>query len=122
MDFINSIWLMRVNQLLPEYFSYSLPWTCLLTSLFALLALFGSKKPTRSPRRDNSLQLLVYLYKWQYVVILIYSINMITNDSQFTLKLFGYTSKKISLNAICKICLVFERLIYCLAPWFQVVS
>ena len=109
--FINT--LNSVNNQLQLYFSYSAPWLGLAFSTFAFLALVLRK------RRDKNL--LIYIFVWQYIIAIIYPLNILFNDNQFTPKLFGYTLRQYVSDPVCKLGFMLLRYIYCIAPWMQVV-
>lgn len=94
-------------------FSYSVPWVGIILSVFATIALM---KPRR--RRKN---LLIYIFKWQYLISIIFWLNMLFNDSQFTLRLFNYSLMQSVSDPICKLSNMLLRFFYCASPWMQVV-
>lgn len=108
-----TIWLSTLNNNLPTYFSYFAPWIGISSGAFALAALFLRKKT-----QEDSL--IRFLFKWQYSIVLIYALNMIFLDTQFT-RLFNYNSFINVTDSFCKIQFVFLRFTYCSAPWMQVV-
>ena len=109
-------YLNSVNVELLYIFSYSVPWFGLAISTFALIALM--KRRRRSQRKN----LLIYIFKWQYAIAIIYWINMIFNDPQFFQKLFNYNLRINVPDPICKLSFMFLRFIYCASPWIQVVN
>lgn len=94
-------------------FSYSVPWVGIILSVFATIALM---KPRR--RRKN---LVIYIFKWQYLISIIFWLNMLFNDSQFTLRLFNYSLMQSVSDPICKLSNMLLRFFYCASPWMQVV-
>lgn len=105
--------LSSINAKLQLYFSYSAPWLGLAFSIFATLALVLRK------RRESNL--LIYIFVWNYAIGIIYPLNMVFNDYQFSQKLFGYTFKQAVSDPVCKLSSFFVRFIYCASPWMQVV-
>lgn len=105
--------LSSVNTKLQLYFSYSAPWLGLAFSIFATLALVLRK------RRESNL--LIYIFVWNYAIGIIYPLNMVFNDYQFSQKLLGYTFKQAVSDPVCKLSSLFLRFIYCASPWMQVV-
>ena len=105
--------LSSVNTKLQLYFSYSAPWLGLALSIFATLALVLRK------RRESNL--LIYIFVWNYAIGIIYPLNMVFNDYQFSQKLLGYTLKQAVSDPVCKLTNLFFRFIYCASPWMQVV-
>lgn len=109
-NYLNSI-----NNELKYIFSYSIPWLGIAVSTFALLALI---KRTRLNRGKN---LLIYIFQWQYAISIIYWINIIFNDPQYSRLLFKYTLNQSVPDLICKLSYMLLRFIYCASPWIQVV-
>lgn len=106
-------YLSSINTQLQTYFAYIAPWIGLGFSTFAFLALALRK------RRDKNL--LIYIFLWQYIIGIIYPLNIAFNDNQFTVKLFGYTLQQYVSDPVCKLNYMFIRYIYCISPWMQVV-
>lgn len=109
--FVNT--LNSVNSQLKTYFAYIMPWIGLGFSTFAFLALVLRK------RREKNL--LIYIFVWQYIIAIIYPLNIVFNDNQYTTKLFGYTLIFYVSDPVCKLSFMFMRFIYCISPWMQVV-
>ena len=112
-DFIN--YLSSVSIQLQHIFSYSVPWLGLAVSTFALIALM---KPRRRGQGKN---LLIYIFKWRYAISIVYWLNMIFIDYQFSYILFNYSLKQFFPDPICKLSNVFLRFFYCASPWMEVV-
>jgi hypothetical protein len=112
-DIAYSKYLNNINLDLQRYFLYSAPLLGLVLSTFGLLALVLQK------RRESNL--LIYIFAWQYAIGIIYPINMVLDDSQYTTKVFGYTLKQYVSDPICKLNATFVRFLYCISPWMQVV-
>lgn len=110
-DFINL--LISVNNKLQMYFSYSAPWLGLGVSTFALLAIVLRK------RREKNL--IIYIFAWEYILGIIFALNMLFNDPQFSVYNFGYTLTKYISDPVCKMSNMFLRFFYCASPWIQVV-
>lgn len=98
---------------LQLYFSYTAPWLGLGMSTFAFLAIVLPK------RREKNL--IFYLFALQYIFAVFFSLNMIFNDPQFSVKLFRYTLSRYVSDPICKLSNMFLRFFYCASPWIQVV-
>lgn len=94
-------------------FSYSVPWFGIVLSTFAMIVLM---KPRG--RRKN---LLIYIFKWQYLISIIFWLNMVFIDPQFTLRLFNYSLMQSVSDPICKLINMLLRFFYCASPWMQVV-
>lgn len=110
-NFINN--LNKVNSNLNLYFSYSAPWLGLSWSTVAFLVLLLRK------RREKNL--IIFLFTWQYAFGIIFSLNILFNDPQFSQNLFGFTLKQYVSDPVCKISNMFLRFFYCTSPWMQVV-
>jgi hypothetical protein len=94
-------------------FSYSVPWAGIILSIFATIALMKPRS-----RRKN---LLIYIFKWQYLISIIFWLNMLFNDSRFTSRLFNYSLMQSVSDPICKLSNMLLRFFYCASPWMQVV-
>lgn len=105
--------LTSVNNQLKLYFSYCAPWVGLFLSAVALIVLVLRK------RREKNL--VIYLFTWQYAIGIIFSLNMVFLDPQFSQKLFGFTLKQYVSDPVCKLSNMFLRFFYCASPWMQVV-
>ena len=112
-DYIN--YLNSFNVELKYIFSYSIPWLGLAVSTFALLALIKRR------RLDRGKNLLIYIFQWQYAISIIYWLNMIFNDPQYSTLLFKYSLSQGVSDPICKLSFMLLRFIYCASPWIQVV-
>ena len=112
-DYIN--YLNSLNNEFKYIFTYSIPWLGLGVSTFALLALI---KRSRLDRRKN---LLIYIFQWQYAISIIYWLNIIFNDYQYSRFLFNYSLIQGVPDLICKLSFMLLRFIYCASPWIQVV-
>ena len=108
-------YIISINAQIQYIFSYSVPWIGLTFSILALISLV---KPRRRVQGKN---LLIYIFKWQYSIAIIYWLNMIFNDPQFTLTLFNYNLRINVSDPICKLTFMFLNFIYCTSPWMQVV-
>lgn len=106
--------LKTVYSQLPLYFSYCGPWIGLSFSIVGFLVLVIRK------RREKNL--VIYLFSWQYIFGILFSLNMLFNDSQFSQALFGITLKQFVSDPICKISNMFLRFFYVASPWMQVVK
>ena len=102
-----------VNSQLQTYFTYTAPWIGLGFSTIAFLALALRK------RREKNL--LIYILLWQYMIAIIYALNILFNDDQLTTRIFGYSLRTYVSDPFCKLSLMFMRYIYCISPWMQVV-
>ena len=96
-------------------FSCSVPWLGLALSTFALIALM---KPRR---REQGKNLLIYIFKWRYWISIVYWLNMVFNDPQFSYILFNYSLKQFVSDPICKMNNLFLMFFYCVSPWMEVV-
>ena len=112
--YTNWLWNLALRTL-PNSFSYSAPWIGLSTTIFSLAALFLRKR-----RSEDSL--ILFLFKCQYIVVFLYTLNVICNDSRFTIPLFNYNPAVHVPDIFCRIQIVLNRFIYCAAPWMQVVK
>lgn len=108
-----ALWLSNLNTNMPLYVSYFAPWIGIGSASCALAALYIR-------RRDED-DILKFLLKWQYTIILIFSLNMAFWDTQFT-RLMSYNSFINVTDGFCRIQYVVVRVIYCSAPWMQVVG
>ena len=112
-DFIN--YMKIVYTQLQNIFSYSVPWLGLAVSIFALIALMKHR------RRGRGKDLLIYIFKWRYWIAIVYWLNMIFIDYQFSYILFNYSFKQFVPDPICKLSFMFQRFFYCASPWMEVV-
>jgi hypothetical protein len=108
-------YLTSINVKLQYIFTYSVPWLGLALSILALIALI---KPRRRVQGKN---LLIYIFKWQYAIAIIYWLNLIFNDDQYSKKLFNYSLRQNVSDPICKLTFMLVNFIYCTSPWMQVV-
>lgn len=99
---------------LPIYFTYFMPWIGLSCAIFACGALFLRK------RTEDSI--IIFLFKWQYTICVLYVLNMIFIDTQFSIIILNYLSTYNVADIVCKVQLIGMRFIYCLSPWMQVVK
>lgn len=112
-DLLYAKWLSQVSSKISLYYSYSIPWMTIICNLFALGVLFFRKRTEEN--------LLILIFKWQYFIGLIYSLNMVFNDNVFSYSLFNYVSTQNVADIVCKLHLIWMKYIYCMAPWMQVV-
>lgn len=108
------VYLLSISQQMPIYFSYFMPWIGLACGIIALIVLFFFK-----PTEDT---IIIFIFKWQYSIVVLYSLNMIFIDSIFSVPLFGYNPGMNVSDALCAIQYVLMRFIYCLSPWMQAVT
>jgi hypothetical protein len=108
-------YLTSINVKLQYIFTYSVPWLGLALSILALIALI---KPRR---RVQGKSLLIYIFKWQYAIAIIYWLNLIFNDDPYSKKLFNYSLRQNLSDPICKLTFMLLKFIYCTSPWMQVV-
>lgn len=108
------VYLLSISQQMPIYFSYFMPWIGLACSIIALIVLFFFK-----PTEDT---IIIFIFKWQYSIVVLYSLNMIFLDPIFSVPLFGYNPGMNVSDALCAIQYVLMRFIYCLSPWMQAVT
>lgn len=106
-------YLNKISSNLYLYFSYSAPWLGLSLSTVAFLVLLLRK------RREKNL--IIFLFTWQYAFGIIFSLNMLFNDPQFSLYLFSFGLRQYVSDPVCKISNMFLRFFYCISPWIQVV-
>lgn len=106
-------YLLTVMDNLQAAFAYTLPWLGLVVFTFAALALI-------IPRRKEE-NLLVYIFKWQYSIAIVYWLNMAFINPPFSLKLFNYSLRASVPDVICKLSPMISNFIVCAAPWMQVV-
>lgn len=99
---------------LPVFFSYFMPLVGLSSGLFACAVLYLSKHSEVTP--------VIFIFKWQYVIGVLYALNMIFNDPMFTSSLFPYNPNEFVSNAFCKVQTIIMHFFYCISPWIQVVS
>ena len=100
---------------IQKYYTWSVPWFSIALELFTLGVLF-LRKPSLVDKTN-----VIYLYKWQYVIGIIYALNMIFNDSDFASSLFGYDLTQNMTDAACKVTYFSRHYIYFLPSWMQVV-
>jgi hypothetical protein len=112
-DFANYISLVIVE--LQKIFSYIIPWLGLTLAIFVFIAL------VRPRRRARGKLLLIYIFQWRYAIAIIYWLNMIFNDEQFSNNLFSYNLRQSVPDPICKLSNLFLKFFYCASPWIQVV-
>ena len=108
-------YLISVSDKLHLIFTYSVPWFGLALSIFAIMALMKSRP------RNRGKNLLIYIFKWQYSIAIIYWLNMIFNDEQNSLELFNYSIRRNVSDPICKLTTMVKQFFYCVPPWMQVV-
>lgn len=108
--------LLKVFDQLPIYFTYSLVLPALVFELCGLSVLFLRRRSNF----DNSI--MIYLLKWQYSIGVFHILNMAFADPLFTVSLFKYVVFENVSDSMCKFENYTEKLIYCLAPWIQVVK
>lgn len=104
----------RINNLSHLYFAYTVPWISVGCSTFAIASLYLRKRT-----EDN---LLIFLFKWRYVISLVYALNMIFLDQRFAIRLFGYNLIGWVSEDICRLRYFTFTYIYCLPSWIQVVG
>ena len=100
---------------LQKIFSYIIPWLGLAFAIFAFIAL------VRPRRRARGKLLLIYIFQWRYAIAIIFWLNMIFNDEQFSNNLFSYSLRQSVPDPICKLSNLFLKFFYCASPWIQVV-
>lgn len=105
--------LSKVNSDLYLYFSYCAPWLGLGLSTLAFLVLVLRK------RREKNL--VIFLFSFQYAFGIMFSLNMLFLDQQFSLKLFSFTFTTYVSDPVCKMSNMFLRFFYFASPWMQVV-
>lgn len=106
--------LQQISTNLPIYFSYCIPWISLVLGLFSMCVLFFKKRQEKN--------IIIFIFKWQYIINVLYALNMVFNDNTFTVNLFNYNLNIGILDPFCKMHYVSVRFIYCLSPWMQVVN
>lgn len=108
-------YLFLVSTKMIEYFAYSFLWIGLVSEVIALSVLFLRR---RSRVQNTN---YIYLFKWQYSVGMLYILNMIFNNENFSDILFGYQVQRGLPDAGCKIQNFANNLILCSPSWMQVV-
>jgi len=108
-------YLISVNTKIQVLYAYSVPWLGLAVSIFAIIAL------TKSQPRNREKKILIYIFKWQYAIAIIYWLNIIFNDEQNSNYLFNYNVVQIASDPICKLTSMLRKFLYCASPWMQVV-
>ena len=103
----------QISNQLVLYFSYSIPWTAIFISLLVLCVLFFRKRTEKT--------LIILVFKAEYIICLVFALNMILNDDVFSFGLFKYVSTQNVDDIVCKLHLVLMKYFYCMAPWMQVV-
>jgi hypothetical protein len=112
-DYIS--YLNSVNLELQYIFLYTVPWFGLVCSTFSTIAL------AKRRRRGREKNLLIYIFQWRYAISIIYWLNMVFIDDQYSTLLFNYNLRYSVPDPICKLRFMFLRFIYCASPWIQVV-
>lgn len=105
--------LSQITNLIPVYYSYCIPWITIGCDIFSLGVLFFRK------RKDKNINIMIL--KCQYIMNLIYALNMILNDNVFSLTLFNYILTQNVSDFVCKLHFVLMRYFYCMAPCMQMV-
>lgn len=108
-------YLISVSVKIQVLFTYSVPWLGLAISIFAIIAL------TKSRTRNRGKNLLIYIFKWQYAIVVIYWLNMVFIDDLFSLDLFNYSIRRNVSDPICKLTTMAKQFFYCAPSWMQVV-
>ena len=108
-------YLISVSVKIHLIFTYSVPWFGLAVSIFAIIALMKSRP------RNRGKNLLIFIFKWQYAIAIVYWLNMIFNDDLFSLDLFNYSIRRYVSDPICKLTTMAKQFFYCAPPWMQVV-
>lgn len=101
------------NNQITQYFSYTMPWLTIGCNLVALSVLYFRKRIEQN--------IVIFIFKWQYLLGILYALNMLTNENQFSQTLFKYVLTENVSDPVCKLRFLFLRFIYCLSPWMQVV-
>lgn len=102
------------NNKIGEIFGYTFPWVGLTFSSLAFISLMI--------RNRNDQNLLIFLFKIQYALCLIYSFNIVFLDSKFTVYITKYTLILYVSDGSCKFVNMIKNFIYCIPSWLQVVS
>lgn len=108
--------LSNVNTKMPIIFSYFVPWIGLAISIFATVVLLLRK------RTEDNQSLLIYIFQWQYAIGIVFWLNMIFLDFNFTKNLFGYNLRSYVPDIACKLVPMICKFLYCSSPWIQVVT
>lgn len=106
--------LINANNKLSEIYGYIFPWIGLTFSSFAFVSLII--------RNRGDQNLLIFLFKWQYALCIIYSLNMAFLDNRFTVYITKYTFTLYISDGTCKVVNMLKNFIYCVPTWLQVVS
>lgn len=118
-DFLYAEKLTNIKNIIIKYYSYSLLlpifWNC-----FAFIAFFFSKE-TGSYFQRREKQLIILIFKYQYGIALLFTLNMVLIDGLFSYNLFGYVLTMNVSDTVCKLRLVLNKYLYCIAPCYQVV-
>jgi hypothetical protein len=118
-DFLYAIELRNIKTCIKTCYSYSILsasiWNCL-----AFAALFFSNE-TGCSLQCREKKLTIFIFKVQYAITLIFTINMVLNENLFSYPLFNYVLTKNVPDWVCKLHFVIKRYVYCMAPFFQMV-
>lgn len=96
------------------YFSYTLPWIGLACSSIAFVTLMV--------RKYGDQNMLYFLFKWQYALCVVYSLNIVFFDSNYTKFIGNYVFIRNVTDSACKFFNMIAKYIYCLPSWLQVVT
>lgn len=107
-------YLSNINAWSSYYFGLTLPYASLVWNLFTIVVLFF--------KRRNEKTTMIFFFKWQYVINIIYALNIILLDVNFTQRIFFYSANNNVPDIICKAYNIVSNFIYSLAPWIQVVN
>lgn len=81
-------------------------------NIFALYASF---------RKSTKENLTIMIFRAQYIIGIMYELNMILNDEIYSYRIFNFSLIQNVPDFACKILLVLNRYLYCSSPWLQVV-
>ena len=112
-DILYATQLSKISNRIVLYYAYCVPVMTIGCNLFALGVLFFRKRTEE--------YLVILIFKWQYLIGLIFALNMIFNDNTFSYNLFKYVLTQNVSDLVCKLHLVLMKYFYCMAPWMQVV-
>lgn len=105
--------LLYTNSQISRTFAYTLPWIGFACNLFAFISLMVRKRVEQN--------LLIFLFKWQYGLGIIYALNIVLLDTTFSQPLGLYNLTRFVSDISCRVISVIMKFIYCIPPWMQVV-
>lgn len=103
----------KISDLITRYFVYTIPWLSLAFSSIAFVSLLL--------RRYGHQSLLFFLFKWQYAISIVYTLNLLFLDYKFSPLIAAYDLTRYVDATTCAMVNMISKFIYCLPSWLQVV-